>query len=139
MTPPDDVLATRIQGVLDVPLHRWLGIRLADPADPRAGIVLPVEAPALNNAGVLHGGIVSALLDVAAYVCLLPDLAPEENAVTHDATSSLMRSVREGAAVHLRASVAHRGRTVAFLRSEAQAGGRLVAVGQVTKTILRPC
>jgi uncharacterized protein (TIGR00369 family) len=137
MTPPDDVLAARLQGVLDVPLHRWLGVRLADPDDPRAGIVLPVGPAALNNAGMLHGGIVSALLDVAAYVCLLPDLAPEENAVTHDATSSLMRAVREGATVQLRGTVVHRGRSVAFLRSEAGVDGRPVAVGQVTKTILR--
>jgi uncharacterized protein (TIGR00369 family) len=132
------VLAARVQGVLDVPLHRWLGLELADPADPRAGVVLPVGPPALNNAGVLHGGIVAALLDVTAYVRLLPDLAADENAVTHDATSSLLRGVREGARVLLHAEVVRRGRTLAFLRSEATVDGDVVAMGSVTKSLLRP-
>ncbi|MGY1709448.1 PaaI family thioesterase [Geodermatophilus sp. SYSU D00758] len=138
MTADPAVLADRVQGVLDVPLHRWLGLALADPADPRAGIVLPVGPPALNNAGVLHGGIVAALLDVAAYVRLLPDLGAEENAVTHDATSSLLRGVGEGARVLLRAEVVRRGRTLAFLRSEATVDGEVVAMGSVTKSLLRP-
>ena len=33
---------------------------------------------ALNNAGLLHGGIVAALLDVASYLRLLPELADGE-------------------------------------------------------------
>jgi len=129
-------LATRLQGVLDVPLHRFLGLELADPADPPAGIVLPVGPAALNNAAVLHGGIVAALLDVAAYVRLLPDLAPDENAVTHDATCSLVRAVADGARVLLRADLVRRGRTLAFLRSEATVDGTVVAVGSVTKSLL---
>lgn len=123
---------------MDVPLHRWLDLELADPADPRAGVVLPVGPPALNNAGLLHGGIVAALLDVTAYLRLLPDLAAEENAVTHDATSSLLREVREGSQVLLRAEVVHRGRSLAFLRSDATVDGDVVAMGSVTKSLLRP-
>ncbi len=57
--------AARVATVLDIPLHRFLGIRLVDPDRPAAGIVLDVQEPALNNAGVLHGGLVPALLDVA--------------------------------------------------------------------------
>ncbi|MGY1769979.1 PaaI family thioesterase [Blastococcus sp. SYSU D00813] len=132
----DDVLAARVRGVLEVPLHRWLGLQLADPADPRAGVVLPVGPQALNNAAVLHGGLVSALLDVTAYLRLLPELAAGENAVTHDATSSLLRPVAEGARVHLHAEVVRRGRTLVFLRSEAQVDGRTVAFGQVTKSVV---
>ncbi|SNS63686.1 uncharacterized domain 1-containing protein [Geodermatophilus pulveris] len=138
--PPvaDAALAARLQGVLDVPLHRWLGLRLADPADSRAGVVLPVGPPALNNVGVLHGGIVAAVLDVAAYVRLLPELAPDEDAVTHDATCSLVRGVPEGAEVLLQAELVRRGRTLAFLRSDATVDGAVVAVGTVTKSLLRP-
>jgi len=133
-----DALAARVQGVLDVPLHRWLGVALADPADPRAGLVLPVGPPALNNAGLLHGGIVAALLDVTSYLRLLPELAEDENAVTHDASCSLLRSVGEGARVLLRADLLRRGRTLAFLRSEATVDGDVVAFGQVTKSLLLP-
>jgi len=133
---PDPLLAERLRGVLDVPLHRWLGLELADPDDPTAGLVLPVGPAALNNAAVLHGGIVAALLDVAAYVRLLPELAPGQNAVTHDSTSSLLRAVRPGARVLLTAVPLRVGRTVAFLRSEANVDGELVAAGSVTKTLL---
>ncbi|MGY1745175.1 PaaI family thioesterase [Blastococcus sp. SYSU D00695] len=133
---PDDVLAARVRGVLDVPLHRWLGLELADPHDPRAGVVLPVGPQALNNAAVLHGGLVAALLDVTAYLRLLPELTAGENAVTHDATSSLLRPVAEGTRVLLRAELVRRGRTLAFLRSEASVDGRAVAFGQVTKSVV---
>jgi uncharacterized protein (TIGR00369 family) len=127
-----------VQGVLDVPMHRWLGLSLADPADPGQGLVLPVGANAVNNAGVLHGGIVAALLDVVAYLRLLPELPDDVNAVTHDASCSLLRSVREGGTVLLRADLLHRGRTLAFLRSEATVEGAVVAFGQVTKSLLLP-
>ena len=138
MAPDDDLLARRVRGVLEIPLHRWLGVELADRADPRAGVVLLVGAPALNNIGVLHGGIVAALLDVAAYLRLLPDLGPDESAVTHDASSSLLLPVAEGAQVQLRGTLVRRGRSLAFLRSEATVDGEVVAIGQVTKSLVRP-
>jgi uncharacterized protein (TIGR00369 family) len=138
VTHAPDALAARVQGVLDVPLHRWLGLSLADPADPRAGLVLPVGPNAANNAGRLHGGIVAAVLDVAGYLRLLPELDEGTDAVTHDASCSLLRPVGEGSTVLLRADLLHRGRTLAFLRSEATVEGTVVAFGQVTKSLLLP-
>jgi uncharacterized protein (TIGR00369 family) len=123
--------------VLDIPLHRFLGVELVDPARPEAGIAFTVLEPAVNNAGVLHGGIITALLDVACYLALLPSLAAEENAVTHDITASLMRSVPHGARVELAGTVVRRGRSVVFLRAEATVDGAVVAAGQITKTMLR--
>lgn len=77
-------LAARVQGVLGIPFHQFLGVALADPENPATGITVPVGPRALNNVGVLHGGIVTALLDVACYLALLPGLAGDEAAVTHD-------------------------------------------------------
>lgn len=127
----------RVQGVLDIALHRFLGVALLDPADPARGITFPVGDAALNNAGVLHGGIVTALLDVACYLALLPDLMREENAVTHDVTASLMRAVPRGAQVQVRGSVVRRGRSIVFMRAEATVDAAMVAAGQVTKTVIR--
>lgn len=92
--------------------------------------------PALNNADVLHGGIVTALLDVASYLAILPALAPGENAVTHDVTASLIRSVPRDAHVHMAGTVVRRGRTLAFLRAEARVDDAVVATAQVTKSIV---
>lgn len=94
--PGSDVLAARVRSVLAIPLHRFLGVALTDPADPGAGIVFTVGDTAINNAGVLHGGVVTALLDVASYLAILPALGEDENAVTHDVTASLIRGVPRG-------------------------------------------
>ena len=126
----------RVAAVLDIALHRFLGIELADPQRPAAGITLDVGEAALNNAGVLHGGIVTALLDVACYLALLEQLGPDENAVTHDLSVSLMRPVSRGSQVLLAGQVVRRGRSIAFLRAEATVDGAVVASGQVTKTLV---
>lgn len=129
-------LDERVRGVLDVPLHRFLGVALTDQTEPAAGITLPVGEAASNNAGVLHGGIVTALLDVASYLAVLATLSEGENAVTHDISASLLRPVSPGSQLHVSGTVVRRGRGIAFLRAEAVTGAVTVATGQVTKTVL---
>ncbi|TYP88552.1 PaaI family thioesterase [Blastococcus xanthinilyticus] len=131
-------LDPRVQAVLDIPLHRFLEVGLREEQDPSAGIRFPVGPAAQNPAGMLHGGIVYALLDVASFLALLPQLSADEHAVTHDVAASLLRPVRAGAVVDLSATVLRRGRAVAFMRAEATVDGLLVATGQVTKTVLTP-
>ena len=133
MTPD---LPPRVRGVLDIPLHRFLDVALRDPADPAAGIVFPAGEAALNNVGMLHGGVVYALLDVAAYLALLPALRDGENAVTHDLSVSLVRPVSADAQVEVTGTVVRKGRAVAFLRSEARVDDVVVATAQVTKTVV---
>jgi uncharacterized protein (TIGR00369 family) len=127
----------RVQSVLDIPLHRFLSVTLLDEDDPAAGIAFPVEQAAQNQVGVLHGGVVTALLDVASYLALAPDLADDEHAVTHDLSVQLLRPVAGGSRVEVRGTVLRRGRAVAFLRAEAVVEGRVVAAAQVTKTLVR--
>jgi uncharacterized protein (TIGR00369 family) len=133
--PPADQ-AARVQAVLDIPLHRFLGMQLRDPAEPSAGIWFPVDRPAQNQAEVLHGGVVYTLLDVAAFLALLPQLSDQEHAVTHDLSVSLVRPVSAGTRVDVTGSVVRRGRAVAFLRSEATVEGTVVAAAQVTKSVV---
>ena len=135
--PSHDVLAARVQAVLDIPLHRFLGMRLRDPAEPAAGIWFPVAGPAQNQAAVLHGGVVYTLLDVASFLALLPRLSDAEHAVTHDLTVSLLRPVAADARVDVTGTVLRRGRAVAFMRAEATVDGEVVAAAQVTKSVVR--
>ena len=135
--PSDDVLADRVRAVLDIPLHRFLGMELRDPAAPSTGIWFPVAEPAQNQAGLLHGGVVYTLLDVACFLALLPQLSHQEHAVTHDVTVSLLRPVAAGRRVDVVGSVLRRGRTVAFLRAEATVDGEVVAAAQLTKSVVR--
>ena len=126
----------RVQDVLDIALHRFLSVTLLDPDDASAGISFPVDVPAQNQVGVLHGGVVTTLLDVASYLALLPELGEAEHAVTHDLSAQLLRPVPGGSRVEVRGTVLRRGRAVAFLRSEATVDGVLVASAQVTKSIV---
>jgi uncharacterized protein (TIGR00369 family) len=128
--------AARVQAVLDIPLHRFLGVELLDPAEPAAGISFPVADAAQNQAALLHGGVVTALLDVASYLALLPHLDDGEHAVTHDLSVSLLRPVGADERVDAAGSVLRRGRAVAFLRAEARVDGRTVAAAHVTKSII---
>lgn len=127
-------LSARVADVLTIPFHRFLGVRLTDPDDPAAGITVDIGDSAINNAGVMHGGILSALLDVGAYLAVLPHLEPGENAVTHDMAISILRPVPPGAALRVRGEVIRAGRSLVFLRSTAQVGDAVVATGQLTKS-----
>ena len=133
--PPRDTRA-RVQAVLDIPLHRFVGLELLDAADPTAGIWFPVGPNAQNQVRLLHGGVVTALLDVAGYLALMPHLTDDEHAVTHDQSVSLLRPVSADRRVELRGTVLRRGRAVAFLRADATVEGTLVATAQVTKTVV---
>ncbi len=135
--PSETETAARVQGVLDIPLNRFLGMQLRDPADPSAGVWFPVGPSAQNQAAVLHGGVVTTLLDTASYLALLPQLSDAEHAVTHDLTVSLLRPVAAEQRVDVTATVLRRGRAVAFMRAEATVGGELVAAAQVTKSVVR--
>lgn len=121
-------------GVLDIPLHRFLRIQLVDPDEPARGLRLHVGAEAVNNADVLHGGILTALLDVACYLAVLPHLGPGENAVTHDMSASILRPVPAGSDVLVAGEVVRIGRSLVFARSEATASDRAVAIATVTKS-----
>jgi uncharacterized protein (TIGR00369 family) len=95
-----------------------------------------VGRSAQNQAAVLHGGVVTTLLDTACYLALLPQLSDDEHAVTHDLTVSLIRPVAADARVDVIGSVVRRGRAVAFLRAEATVDGDVVATAQVTKSVV---
>ncbi len=135
--PSETETAARVRAVLDIPLNRFLDVRLRDPADPAAGLWFPVGRSAQNQAAVLHGGVVTTLLDTASYLALLPQLSDAEHAVTHDQTVSLLRPVAADARVDVTATVLRRGRAVAFMRAEAVVDGELVATAQVTKSVVR--
>ena len=135
--PSPTALTARVQAVLDIPLHRFLGMELRDPAQPAAGIWFPVAGPAQNQAAMLHGGVVYTLLDVASFLALLPHLSDDEHAVTHDLTVSLLRPVTAGKRVDVRGTVLRRGRAVSFMRAEATVEGEIVAAAQVTKSVVR--
>jgi uncharacterized protein (TIGR00369 family) len=127
----------RVDAVLGIPLHRFLGMELRDAADPAAGIWFPVAAPTLNPGGLLHAGVIYTLMDVGCFLALISSLGDDEHAVTHDLTVSLLRPVSPDTRVDITGTVLRRGRAVAFMRADATVDGQVVAAAQVTKSIVR--
>lgn len=129
-------LDPRITAVLDLPLHRFLGVSLIDETDSTAGATFRVDGPAQGPGGWLHGGVVYALLDMTCYLALLPRLDQDKIAVSHAVNISLMKGVPGGSEVRLTAELMRLGRSLAFLQAEARADGHLVAAATVTKSII---
>lgn len=131
----------RVQAVLDLPLHRSLGLALADDGDPAAGLRLEVTSAVANPSGVLHGGLVPLVLDVTSFLCALPQLPDDTSAVTVSNTCSIIAAVRLGEVVHATARLERLGRTQAFFSAHLTVGvggeqPRVVATGQVVKAVL---
>ena len=72
----------RSDRALAVPLLCFLGASLADGPDGFWSIDLRRGANSLNAVDALHGGVIATVLDVAAYLAVLPQLATAEEAVT---------------------------------------------------------
>lgn len=133
---PDERTAAVLEQVLGLPLHRSLGIDLVDDADPAAGVRVTVGPGLSNPGGMLHGGLVPLLLDVAGFLALLPQLTLDRHAVTVSTASSIIAPARVGDVVRVVPQVDRLGRTQAFLSGRLLVGDRLVATGQVVKAVV---
>jgi uncharacterized protein (TIGR00369 family) len=126
----------RFDRATSVPLLRFLGVDPVDPADPAAGLEFTVTDAAVNAVDALHGGAISTVLDVAAYLALLPRLEEGEEAITHALFVSYLRRAAVGDALRASGSVVRRGRQLAFVAAELRADERLLAAAQFTKSIV---
>ena len=124
--------------VFEVPLITLLGARPVDLEDPTAGLSFVVSEDTLNAAGALHGGVLGTVLDLAAYLCVIPTLGPGEQAVTHSISASYLTGSALGERLVAKGELLRRTRRLAFAASTVKAEERLVATASVTKSILEP-
>ncbi|MCA8966760.1 MAG: PaaI family thioesterase [Planctomycetes bacterium] len=115
------------------PCNRFLGIELVDASRERVELSLPVRDEFLQEEGVVQGGILTALADMAAVYLLWPYL-PADRAMT--GTGCAMQflagaSVADGP-LRAVATPLRVGSTVAVCESELFQGGRRVAKGTFT-------
>jgi uncharacterized protein (TIGR00369 family) len=137
----NDNRVERFRQALGVPMLRFLGVNAIDESDPSAGLWFLVETQALNAANVLHGGTMATVLDLAAYLALLPELGEDEEATTHTFSASYLAGATAGERVEAHAeahaSVLRRGRHIAFVTSELGTVSKPLATALVTKSIRR--
>ena len=125
----------RARRALEVPLLQFLDAEPLDESDPTRGISITLSAPALNAVGGPHAGALATVLEVTAYLALVGQLAPNEEAITHAFFASYVAPIAAGASLTSTGAVVRRGRSVAFVTSELRAGDVVVATANVTKSI----
>lgn len=123
--------------LMSVHFHRFAGLRIAErAADGSVTCALPAEGDAVTPFGTLHGGILTGAYELPALLTLLPDLAPDEWAVTVEVHARNLRPIPAGSLVLLSSRLLRRGRTAAFLDVTATVDGRLVGTASITKAIV---
>jgi uncharacterized protein (TIGR00369 family) len=120
-----------------VPLHQFYGVEILALSPGHGRARLTVSDNTANVHGWLHGGVYYAVLDIVAYLGVVPLLEVGENAVTHDIHVSVLRPAERGQTLELVGVVRKRGRTLVFCESEAWIDGKLAASARVTKSFVR--
>lgn len=128
----DDVL-------LASPVARGLGISVETAEVDRIVARLPYSDDVTTTPGVMHGGVIAALVDTAGAMASASGLSPEDDA-TGGATSHLTVTylAPAGSALTATATVVHRTRSATVTNVHVcDAQGRPVATGQVSSRIFR--
>lgn len=114
--------------------RKMLGIRFVGTEDDTVVLEMTIGPEHLNVDGVLHGGVLLTLVDIACglAVCHVPDRGGVRNAVTLSLTTSFTGQARSGLVKVVGRKRAN-GRRIAFAVAEVvDADGRLLAIGEGT-------
>jgi acyl-coenzyme A thioesterase 13 len=129
---PRSALMDLIGGVLD----SW--------EEDRAVMSIKLEGRHMNPGGVLHGGVLTTLMDEATAHAIVTlrglDVMAEAPLATVDMNVSFLAAARPGDELECEARTLRVGRAVAFAEAEVRRRGRgdLVAKGRFTYAILNP-
>lgn len=130
-----DEIDRRSRSALAVPLLRFLKASLVDRVDGCWSIGLPPSPNALNAVDALHGGVIATVLDVAAYLAVVPHLSSEEEAVTIAFAASYIAGAPSGEQLRASGSLIRRTQGLAFVGAELRSDSGLLAFANVTKAI----
>lgn len=134
MSPEE--ISKRIAHAMDLPFHHFLGLTIVK-SDPGLAEIELCPTPKTINAGnVVHGGIIYSVLDIAAYLAMLPLLGANQNGVTHDIHVSVLRAAPIDKPLLFCARVQKIGKRIVFCDSGAWCEDQLIAKGQITKSII---
>ncbi|MGF1592266.1 MAG: PaaI family thioesterase [Kiloniellaceae bacterium] len=112
-----------------------LGYELARWEEDLAEVVLTVAKRHLNRSGVMHGGVLSTLVDTACGYCgcFAPEGATPRRAFTLSLTCSFIGAAQEGQRLTARARRSGGGKSVFFADCEVlDQDGRVIGSGQGT-------
>jgi uncharacterized protein (TIGR00369 family) len=78
---------------------RWMGLELISIDDGTSELRLKLQAHHLNPGGIAHGGVVAAILDVAAGLAHRSKLGPDATHVTVQLHINYMKAVGTGVVI----------------------------------------
>lgn len=96
---------------INQPLDSFLGFQYKRLSDDRVRVTLPVQDLFINSTGVIHGGVISSLADVAMSNLLPADEEGVQQMVTVDLNVSFLRPAT-GSRLIAEAEVVKEGRTL---------------------------
>jgi uncharacterized protein (TIGR00369 family) len=116
-----------------IPINALLGMRLQARGADQAEVRMKPGAGLVQEAGVIHGGILTTLADTAAVYLLWPDLQEGESMTSIDFSMHFLApAIPGGEVLRAEARPIRFGRTVCVAESQVFQGGRLLARGTFT-------
>lgn len=122
--------------ITDIPFQKYSGIELVSFGPGWAKSKFTVTEDHLNAIGVLHGGIINAMLDVACFLAVMTKLKDNKFATTHTSTFTNLRPIKLGSVVEIHSELEGIGKHTAFLKAEAFVNGKKSATASVCKSII---
>ncbi len=121
-------------------LMDMIGGRLDSWEEGRVVMSIKLEDRHMNPGGVLHGGVLTTLMDEATAHAIVIVRGIEAPLATVDMNVSFLSAARPGDELECEARTLRVGRAVAFAEAEVRRRGRgdLIAKGSVTYAILAP-
>ncbi|QBX35425.1 PaaI family thioesterase [Paracoccus liaowanqingii] len=121
MTDPQDHARIAKQFIEAIPHARALGMRVDEIGAGRAVISMPWAEHLVGDprTGVIHGGVVSALMDTCCGAAVMVHPTNPRSTATIDLRIDYMRAATPGQRITARAECYHMTRSVAFLRAVA--------------------
>ncbi|MEO6593903.1 MAG: PaaI family thioesterase [Planctomycetota bacterium] len=115
------------------PCNRFFGFELRHRTADRVEVELTVRPDFLQEEGVVHGGVLTALADTAAVYLLWPELPPDRGMTGIECKMNFLAAALPGPEpLRAIATPLRKGSTIAVCESVVQQGTRVVAKGTFT-------
>src|SRR4051794_7550311 len=119
------------------PLMEHLGIHVTAAEPGRVAMEVVPTAEHLNLGGIVHGGLLSTLMDSATGFALHTTLAPGETPPHLSASYRFIGMARQGVLLRATAEVLKAGNRIGHVRVDVRdAADRLVATGETTHAVV---
>ncbi len=120
------------------PFSAHIGAEMEELREGYARLSLVLEARHTNPNGVMHGGVITTMMDSAlgaALGALRGEKARRDPHATVEMNTSFLAGARPGDRIVVEGRVLRMGKTIAFGEAEARRGDELIAKGRLTFAI----